>query len=93
MLRDEIIEFIQDPRYKPLFKARLWKNLPLRQRQMAYDALSAYFKKLCAEQNPPWSITRAFPEPPGMIEFRKTHIEYRGAPRRKGVDEGKRFKK
>ncbi len=93
MLRDEIIEFIQDPRYEPLFKARLWKNLPLRQRQMAYDALAPYFKKLCAEQDPPWSIIRAFPEPPGMIEFRKTNIEYRGAPRRKGVDEGKRFKK
>lgn len=92
MLRDEIYAYMQDQRFDPLFKARLWDNLPLRQRQMVYDTLAVYFDSLCAEQQPPWSVKQAFPEPPGMAEFRAEDPEYRGAPRRTDVDEGERYK-
>ena len=93
MLRDEIIAFIQDPRIQPLFKARLWNNLPLRQRQMAYDTIAPFVVKLCSEQQPPWSIERAFPEPPGMRQFRQSELEYRGESRPSDVQEGERFKR
>jgi hypothetical protein len=92
MLRDEIISYMQDGHIDALFRANTWNNLPLRQKQMAYDTLRPYFEKLCAEQTPPWSIRRAFPEPAGMDEFRKQDIEYRGQPRREDVDPGQRFR-
>ncbi|MBU0717090.1 MAG: hypothetical protein KJ749_02485, partial [Planctomycetes bacterium] len=43
ILRDQIVEYMQLPQFDPLFKARLWSNLPLEQRQMAYDQLRVYF--------------------------------------------------
>jgi len=92
MLRDDVMAFMQDQQIEPLFKARLWRNLPLEQQQMAYDGLLPYLEKLCAEQQPPWAIERAFPEPPGMEEFRKNPPEYRGEPRREDVEQGERFR-
>ena len=92
ILRDEIQEYMNKPEIGPLFKARLWNNLPLEQRQMTYDQLRPVFDRLCEGQDPPWSLRRAFPEPPGMAEAREWDIETIGAPRREGVDVGKRYK-
>ncbi len=92
ILRDEIEAYMMYPRIAPLYKARLWKSLPLEQRQMTYDHLRPYFQRLCEEQNPQWDASLAFPEPPGMGEFRKEEIDYRGAPRRKDVEQGERYR-
>jgi hypothetical protein len=42
---------------------------------MIYDHLSEYFAELSAEHDPPWDINEAFPEPPGMEEFRARQPE------------------
>jgi len=72
ILRDEIYAFMENRAVDPLFKARLWRNLPLEQRQMTFDRLKPVFDRLCGEQSPPWSPNKAFTEPPGMEEFRRT---------------------
>ncbi|MCH7734100.1 MAG: hypothetical protein IH961_02675 [Chloroflexi bacterium] len=92
ILRDEISTYMLHPRISPLYKVRLWKHLPLQQCQMTYDRLRPYFERLCDAQDPPWDMTVAFSEPPGMEEFRKTEIETRGAPRREDVEEGERYR-
>lgn len=91
MLRDEIEAYMKYPRIAPLYKARLWKNLPLEQRQMNYDRLRPFFARLCEAQDPPWDVTLAFGEPAGMAEFRKQDPDHRGAPRREDVEQGKRY--
>jgi hypothetical protein len=52
-----------------LFKARLWIYLPLELRQAVYDDLLEQFRRECEL----WQFepTRAFPEPPGMDEYRR----------------------
>jgi hypothetical protein len=92
VVRDEIESYMKHPRIGPLYKAALWKHLPLRQRQMAYDHLRPYFDRLCEFQQPPWNVLLAFTQPPGMGEFRKQAIEYSGPARRKDVEEGTRYK-
>lgn len=91
MVRDDVEAFLSDPRVLPIYKARLWKNLPLIQRQMSYDHLRDYFVRLCAEQALPWDLNRAFPVPAGLSEFRKKEFDLIGAPRREDVEMGKRF--
>jgi hypothetical protein len=88
LLRDQIEAFMQVPDYDPLVKARLWRGLPLEQRQMTFDRLRPLFERLCDARRPPWAVELAFPEPPGMEEFRKTEVETRGAPRKEGVEQG-----
>ncbi len=92
VLRDEIEAYMKHPAIAPLYKARLWKHLPLPQRQMTYDHLRPYFGRLCEAMDPPWEVRLAFPEPPGMNEFRQKDLEYRGAPRREDVELGERHK-
>ncbi len=89
LVRDEIESYMKRPDIAPLYKVSLWKPLPLYPRQLTYDHLLPYFQRLCETRVPPWDVTVAFDEPPGMDEFRKSQPEYRGAPRR-GVDEGQR---
>lgn len=92
VVRDQIIEFFKQQEISPLFKARLWKELPLEQRQMTFDALLPYFEELCAAQKPAWNVSAAFDEPKGMEEFRKKPAETVGAPRREDVEQGERYK-
>ncbi len=92
MLRDQVEAFMKEPRIDPLGRARLWKALPAEQRQMAYDNLRPLFEKLSDAQKPPWEVDRAFPEPPGMEEFRLKKLETVGAPRKEGVEQGERYK-
>jgi hypothetical protein len=88
ILRDEVDAYINRPDIGALFKARVWKNLPLELRQMTYDRLAPYFPKLCDAQSPPWAVAAAFPEPPGMNEFRRKDIEYRAPGRREDAEQG-----
>ena len=57
-----------------------------------YDRTAVFFDRLCEEQDPAWDVAVAFPEPPGMEEFRRQDVEYRGAARREGIEEGTRHK-
>lgn len=90
-LANQIEEFMQMPKYEPLYKARLWRRLPLGQRQMTYDRLKPLFKRICETRDPPWSMGRAFPEPAGMEGAREREIDFRGR-RREDVGQGKRYK-
>lgn len=92
MVRDQIEAFMTHDGIEPLSKVRLWKALPLNLRQLCYDQLTPYFAKLCARQNPSWSVTAAFDEPADMDWFRQQPIEYRGRPRTDGVETGERHK-
>ncbi len=92
IVRDEIETYVKHPRIAPLYKARLWKHLPLWQRQMTYDHLHAYFERLCEVLDPPWDVTLAFTEPPGMDDARRKEPDYRGAPRREDVKQGELFR-
>ncbi len=92
MMRDQVEEFMQIPELSPVFKVRLWKGLPLQQRQMIYDRLQPYFAELCKAQSPPWKLKLAFGEPPGMEEFRKRKLKTIGKSHRENVEEGTRYK-
>lgn len=93
ILRDEIEGFLQDVGFNPLHKAALWKNLPLLQRQMTYDHLRPYFARLCETRAQRWDVKAAFPEPPGMVEFRKTPVYERGRIRNRDGEQGERYKR
>jgi len=89
-LRDQIVAFMDNLQFDPLAKARLWRGLPLEQRQMVFDRLNPVFEKICSAQDPPWSPGRAFPEPAGMEEYRKRQPEL--PTRDDEVEEGTRHK-
>jgi len=91
MVRDEIENLMKEPDLSQLFKARLWRALPLEQRQMTYDRLRPYFVELCAAQDPPWDVDAAFEEPPGMDEFRKQKIKTRPESKQKDAETGEQF--
>ncbi len=76
LYRDAVIRFItQSPQYDPAAKSRLWRSLELQHQQRAWDGISEFVTKLCASLSPPWDVRKAFPEPPGMEEFRKLNPE------------------
>jgi hypothetical protein len=83
--RDAVMAYMQSPQIKPLAKVTLWNGMTLKSQRYAYDDLLPLFVKLCAEQDPPWSSTKAFPEPPGMDAFRKKTLDYVDTP--KGRDD------
>ncbi len=92
ILRDQIEAYLKRQDIATLFKAKLWRALPLKQRQQTYDRLRSYFERLCESREPPWSTTRAFPEPPGMEEFRTQDTKHRGE-RREDIEQGERYKR
>ncbi|MCH8252095.1 MAG: hypothetical protein IID36_06560 [Planctomycetes bacterium] len=87
---DAIDGFMRDIRLVPLAKHRLWKRLDIDGRGFTYDRLKPYFDDLCAAQDPPWSVARAFAEPPGMEQYRSFEIETRGGARQEGIEQGER---
>jgi len=93
VLRDQIESFMQSLEIDPLAKARLWTVLPLEQRQLSYDMIRPFLERMCEALNPPWDLTKAFAEPPGMEEFRKADIDYRSPARPKDVNQGERYRK
>ena len=68
--RDVVTEYMRSPYVPMRHKARVWAGLELRTRQMAWDGCEAFLAKVCALGNPPWDMAKAFPEPPGMDEYR-----------------------
>ncbi len=75
MRADAVMQFLTSPGIVPIHKVRLWRVLDLTTRQMTYDHLFDYFTELAAEHDPPMILDKAFPEPPGMDEFRANQPE------------------
>ncbi|UCE58718.1 MAG: hypothetical protein JSU63_14895 [Phycisphaerales bacterium] len=91
IVRDVIEQFMKEPEIAALFKARLWRKLPLTQRQMTYDRLRPYFAELCEAKDPPWNVDVALEIPPGMEEARKREISTRGVRGQEQAEQGDRF--
>lgn len=77
MRADELKSFMTRSDIPILYKVRLWRRLELDATQLTWDYLNPYFEKMCQAENPPLDPLKAFPEPPGMEEFRKTDIDVR----------------
>ncbi len=54
-------------------KARLWARAPLNMKQYVYDERIEQFQYECDQLG--FDVAKAFPEPPGMAQFRKDHPE------------------
>lgn len=92
MVRDQMEGFLKRAEVDPLSKVRLWKGMRLQERQMVWDRLQTYFVQLCESQSPPWAPEKAFPEPPGMDEFRKAPPpDVVGDPRREEFERGSQY--
>ncbi len=61
-----------------LHKVRLWRRAPLYLRQVVYDDLLPMFERECELWE--FELEQAFPEPPGMEEYREAHPERRRDP-------------
>lgn len=94
ILRDELYSFLGNAEIEPLFKARLWRYLPLEFRQRTYDKLLPYFDKLCSAQKPPWNRHQAFAEPADMEAYRAAHAQEVEEPSEaEKVEQGERFQR
>ena len=65
----------------------LTRAVERRARQMVWDRVQPLLVKLCSEHDPPLDAARAFPEPPGMEEYRQ-NPEKRRERTTEGVSEG-----
>ncbi len=64
--------YLSQPGMSPLVtldKARLWLGLPVDLKQEVYDELSERLAQECEQWQ--FDVAKAFPEPPGMAEFRE----------------------
>jgi hypothetical protein len=68
-------------------KIRVWRAVELRTRQIVWDRVQRLLTKLCTDHDPPLDAARAFPEPPGMADYRQNPEERRER-FREGVSEG-----
>ncbi|HUU84363.1 MAG TPA: hypothetical protein VM243_12740 [Phycisphaerae bacterium] len=72
ILRADGLESFLANRSIPLVaKIRVWRAVEKRTRQIVWDRVEGLLHKLCSEHDPPLDGARAFPEPPGMEEYRK----------------------
>ncbi|GMU80328.1 MAG: hypothetical protein AMXMBFR47_01990 [Planctomycetota bacterium] len=73
VLHDVLLQWLATPPYNQFVtvrKAMLWRLLFLPYRQIVYDDIIEYLKKECEAQE--FDVAKAFPEPPGMEEYRKS---------------------
>jgi hypothetical protein len=89
MRADATLQFMQRPDIYVMHKVKLWRVLERETRQRCYDRLLPIVTRLCDEHNPPLDIRKAFPEPPGMKEFRETNTREDERPD-KGISHGEK---
>ena len=71
ILRADAVEsFLRSPAVPVVDKARLWQALELPTRQMVWDRVEPVLSEFCNRHDPPLDIAKAFPQPPGMDEYR-----------------------
>lgn len=85
---DALMAWLTEPAPTPAFtlhKSRLWKNTPLYLRQAVFDRpeLSEWLGEECRHWN--FSFDKAFPEPPGMAEYRAQRGDRTRDPDQDGV--------
>jgi hypothetical protein len=84
---DGLETFLANPSIPLVAKIRVWRAVELRTRQVVWDRVESMLAKLCSEHDPPLDAARAFPEPPGMAEYRQDP-EQRRERFGEGVSEG-----
>ncbi|MFQ6049309.1 MAG: hypothetical protein ACE5K7_08095, partial [Phycisphaerae bacterium] len=60
--------------YGPLheiYKVQLWRTVPVALKRTIYDQVRPGLQQICTRAE--WDIHKAFPEPPGMQQYRQTH--------------------
>lgn len=72
MYADAVGQVMTSTHVAVIHKVRLWKTLDLIGRRMSYDRLLPYLTELAAAHQPPIVLEKAFPEPPGMEEYRRS---------------------
>jgi len=70
---DAVVNILSSPEVLVIHKVRIWQGLDLATRQQTYDRLLPYFTELAARHQPPMSLDKAFPAPPGIDEYRRRH--------------------
>ncbi len=71
-LRAETLRwFVLDPQYPLLYRSLVWNREQADIRQRAYDSVAGPLAQQCAALD--IEVARAFPEPPGMEQYRKEH--------------------
>ncbi len=76
-------KFLGDARFRAAFPEVFWST-----RQIVWDRLADVFIELCATNDPPLDPKRAFPEPPGMAEFRENPPDFMNLEYDEGIDQG-----
>ncbi|MHC4064217.1 MAG: hypothetical protein ACYSUI_06905 [Planctomycetota bacterium] len=67
---DAVDSFLRSPAVSLVHKTRLWLALEPRTRQIVWDRIEPVLAELCDRHEPPLELSKAFPEPPGMDEYR-----------------------
>jgi len=87
---DGVEAFLSDPGIPITQKIRMWKGIDERTRQMVWDRIEPFLVELCNNNDPPLDRSKAFPEPPGMAEYRQNpEVVPQEAP--SDVSEGTKF--
>ncbi len=73
--RDAVIGYVHNLGSAAQHKARAWRALEVETQQAAWDACEPAFAEICKRQDPPWAISQAFPEPPGMDHYRANPLQ------------------
>ncbi|MBN1345531.1 MAG: hypothetical protein JXQ73_22755 [Phycisphaerae bacterium] len=75
MARDQLAVFLRVPLVGMVGKSYLWERLPgqLEMKQGVWDEVAPTLESMCKRSVPPLNFKKAFPEPPGMAEYRKAH--------------------
>ena len=72
---DAALSFLGNPAVAMVHKTRLWQALELQTRQMAWDRIEPVLDEFCKRHQPPLDLAKAFPQPPGMDEYRQKPVE------------------
>ncbi len=70
---DALDRFLRFAAVPLLYKARVWSQVEVFSRQRVYDRVIGELRRVCEARNPPLDPAKAFPEPPGMEQYRKAH--------------------
>ncbi|HEY3242116.1 MAG TPA: hypothetical protein VGM03_02095 [Phycisphaerae bacterium] len=107
MWADGAVALIHSDRLHPVQKAEIWSRLdepllnpnargllldpPVSTQKIIYDRIRDYVVALCDQWDPPLDVTKAFPEPEGMEDYRKAPVQRLKPPSEKeDVSEGER---
>lgn len=71
LLTSAFERFMTAPELDPLLRVRVWRNAPLVLRQRVYDKMVAMLRSQMVQAG--FDFDRAFPEPPGMAEYRQRY--------------------